>query len=126
MLNRIMQKQPITLRNLMGAGLVLAAGMTVPFTAMAQTSETPTGTIEELRSVNSTTIAGEIVRISGDDFILDDGTGQILVEAESRPLRRANLNVGETVTVSGTFSDDDFEAFRIVRADGETIYIFDD
>ena len=126
MLSRIMQKQPITLRNLMGAGLVLAAGMTVPFTAMAQTAGTPTGTIEELRSVNSTTIAGEIVRISGDDFILDDGTGQILVEAESRPLRRANLSVGETVTVSGTFSDDDFEAFRIVRADGETIYIFDD
>jgi uncharacterized protein YdeI (BOF family) len=57
---------------------------------------------------------------------LDDGTGQILVEAESRPLRQANLAEGETVTVAGYLDENELEAYKITRANGEEIYIFDD
>lgn len=85
-------------------------------------------TIRDLQTTRSTTVSGKIVHLYGDEFILDDGTGQILVEAESRPLRRAQISLGETVTVLGQFEDDENElnAFKIIRANGEEIYIFDD
>jgi uncharacterized protein YdeI (BOF family) len=105
---------------LISGGLTIATLLSVPAIALAQTS------IQDIQATNSITLSGEIIRISGDDFILDDGTGQILVEAEARPLRRANLTVGETVTVAGFFHENEFEAFRIIRSNGEEIYIFDD
>ena len=112
------------LKRFIGVSIVLAAvitGSTVGSTvAHAQTS------IREMQDTNSTTLSGTIVRISGDDFILDDGTGQIWIEAESRPIRRANLAEGETVTVSGWMDDNELEAYRITRANGEEIYILDD
>ncbi|WP_217650669.1 NirD/YgiW/YdeI family stress tolerance protein [Spirulina major] len=91
-------------------------------TAIAQS------TIRDLQTTRSTTVSGKIVHLYGDEFILDDGTGQIMVEAESRPLRRAQISLGETVTVLGQFEDDENElnAFKIIRANGEEIYIFDD
>lgn len=110
--------------------LVFASVLTVPIVAIgyatapwaiAQTK------IADLQRANSVTISGEVVRVQGDDFILNDGTGQILVEAESRPIRQANLNPGDRVTVAGTYSDDnDFEAYSITPSGGEAIYVFDD
>jgi uncharacterized protein YdeI (BOF family) len=102
--------------------LAVVSALSIPALAIAQTS------IGDLRQTNSVTLSGEIVRVQGDDFILSDGTGQILVEAESRPVRRANLKPGDQVTVAGTYSDDnDFEAFSITpAASGEVIYVFDD
>ncbi|MGB7417469.1 MAG: NirD/YgiW/YdeI family stress tolerance protein [Thermosynechococcaceae cyanobacterium] len=94
--------------------------MTVPVLAQTHTS------IEDARSANSTTLSGKIIRISGDDFILDDGTGQVWIEAESRPLRRAKLAAGETVTVTGYLDENELEAYRITRANGERIDILDD
>lgn len=108
------------LKELIGTGIALATVVTLPALTLAQTS------IRDMQAANSTTLSGEIVRISGDDFILDDGTGQILVEAESRPIRQANLQAGETVTVTGQFDENELEAYRITRASGEEIYIFDD
>lgn len=93
----------------------------VPAIVMAQTS------IQELQRKNSITISGRIVRIFDEDFILDDGTGQILVEAEERPLRSANFRVGERVTVNGTYDDDNsINAISITRQDGKVVQIFDD
>jgi uncharacterized protein YdeI (BOF family) len=117
---------------LISAGVALATMMVIPSVALSQNSDrtpsTPTtaSSIREIQTANSTTLAGQIIRISGDDFILDDGTGQILVEAESRPLRRAKLAAGETVTVVGHLDENELEAYRIIRANGEEIYIFDD
>ena len=81
--------------------------------------------IGPLLEANSIHFSGQIVRISGDDFLLDDGTGQIWVDAESQPIRRANLAPGETVTVSGSLEDNELEAYRIIRENGEEIYVFD-
>lgn len=107
-------------KQLIGVSIALTAAIAAPSIALAQTS------IRDIQEANGTTFSGEIVRISGDDFILDDGTGQILVEAESRPIRRANLSEGETVTVVGYLDENELEAYRITRANGEEIYIFDD
>jgi uncharacterized protein YdeI (BOF family) len=108
------------MKQIISIGLLCGSLLTIPGIAIAQT------TIRQTQDANSTVVSGEIIRISGDDFILDDGTGQLLVEAESRPLRQANLMEGEVVTVAGHFDENSLEAYRITRASGEEIYIFDD
>jgi uncharacterized protein YdeI (BOF family) len=101
--------------------LALTTALVVPAVAIAQT------TIGDLQQQNSVTISGEVVRVRGDEFLLNDGTGQILVEAESRPIRQANLNTGDRVTVAGRYDDDNsFEALSIMPTSGQVIYVFDD
>lgn len=108
------------MKRIISTSAVLAAIVAIPSIAIAQTS------IRDLISTNSTTISGQIVRISGEDFVLDDGTGQLLVETEDRLLRRNNFRVGENVAVTGTHDDNSFDAMSITRANGEVIYVFDD
>lgn len=125
--------------------LAVTAALTVPTVVIAQTtienlqrgnqssqSPNPMNTIAQttigsLQQQNSMTISGGVVRVQGEDFILGDGTGQILVEAESRPIRQANLQEGDRVTVSGNYDDDNsFEALSITPENGTVIYVFDD
>lgn len=109
------------MERLLKAGFALATILAIPSVVIAQT------TVRDLQNANSTSISGEIVRIYGEDFILDDGTGQILVEAERRPLQQANLEAGERVTITGTYDDDNsFNAISITRENGEVVQIFDD
>lgn len=109
------------MKRLIGASVALTAIVGIPSVVIAQT------TIRDLQSANSISISGEIVRIFDEDFILDDGTGQILVEADDRPLRQANFAVGEQVTVVGVYDDDNsFDAISITRENGEVVQIFDD
>jgi uncharacterized protein YdeI (BOF family) len=106
--------------------LGFAAALALASTSMVSVAIAQT-TIGDLQRQNSVTIAGEVIRVQGDDFILNDGTGQILVEAESRPIRQANLQVGDRITVAGSYGDDnEFEALSLTPSNGEVIYIFDD
>jgi hypothetical protein len=54
--------------------LALTTALVAPAVAIAQT------TIDDLQRQNSVTISGEVVRVQGDGFILNDGISQILVE----------------------------------------------
>jgi uncharacterized protein YdeI (BOF family) len=83
--------------------------------------------IQALQRANTVEISGQIVQLFREDFVLNDGTGQILVEAEDRPLREAKFSVGDRVTVAGTYDDDNsFEAISVTRQNGEIVYMFDD
>jgi uncharacterized protein YdeI (BOF family) len=83
--------------------------------------------IRDLQRVNSVTISGEVVQVRGDEFILRDATGEMLVEAESLAIRQANLKAGDRVTVVGSYDDDNsFETFSITAGNGPVIYVFDD
>lgn len=57
--------------------------------------------IEELRQNSGISIQGKIRSIVGNDFILSDGTGEIIVDAGPRWYHQLNLRQGETVTVVG-------------------------
>lgn len=84
-------------------------------------------TIQDLRSNNTVTLSGEVVRLTDDDvFLLDDGTGQIEVEAETATVREANLAVGTSVTVTVYYEEDEFEALILTTAGDETITVIDD
>ncbi len=67
-------------------------------------------------------IAGTVVSIREDEFLLQDSTGQIWVEPARPGLGLGNLTIGEQVTVTGDRDDlEDFDAIRIIRADGSDV-----
>jgi uncharacterized protein YdeI (BOF family) len=99
----------------------------VTLTALALPGLSQSSTIQDLRSANTVTLSGEVVRLmDDDDFLLNDGTGQIEVEAETAAIQEANLAEGTTVTVTGYYDEDEFEALTLTPAGGETITVVDD
>ncbi|MEH2233639.1 MAG: DNA-binding protein [Nostoc sp.] len=82
--------------------------------------------IENLPNARVTTISGQVTKLLADEFILNDGKGQIIVEAEPQLGQPINLSVGEQVTVVGNYDNNEFNALSITRANGETIQIHDD
>ncbi len=69
------------------------------------------------------TVSGTILAVDGNDFLLDSGNGQILVDAGPPWYQQINVQPGEQVTVVGEYDDDDFDAFNITRNNGESIRI---
>ncbi len=68
------------------------------------------------------TIAGTVVAVREDEFLLQDSTGQVWVDAVRRGSGTINLAIGEQVTVTGDLDDlEDFDAVRITRSDGSEV-----
>ena len=66
---------------------------------------------------NVQTIFGTVVSVSEDEFVLQDETGEVLVDAydylESEGDLDLGLGVGQEVTVVGDLDDEDFDAYGI-------------
>jgi uncharacterized protein YdeI (BOF family) len=101
--------------------IALVAGVTliIPDVVRSQTS------IEELQQrSNGTTVSGEIISVVGNDFVLDDGTGEIIVDAGPRWWQEINLSTGEEVKVTGELGKGgEIDAYSITRGDGSTVEI---
>lgn len=93
--------------------------LTVPNLVWAQNQ--PSGTQQS----GSTQISGKVVRLGDDDFVLDTGKKQILIDAEERPLQQAKLSTGQQVTVTGKYDDDNFDAYSITGPNGKVIPVRD-
>lgn len=98
------------------AATVILAGASI---APAQTT-TP---ISELSQGSEQTISGEVTGVFGNRFVLNDGTDQILVDTGPEWYRQTNINPGQRVTVRGEAGRNDFDAFSITTADGQTVEI---
>ena len=87
--------------------------------------QTPTTRISDLKQSNGIVISGRVVSVVGNDFTLDDGSGQIIVDAGPRWYREINLTQGEQVTITGKLSEKsgEFDAFSIQRGNGSVIQI---
>lgn len=79
--------------------------------------------IGELQRNQGFSISGEVISVVGNQFILDDGTGQIIVDAGPRWYHQINISSGEEVTVIGDYDDEDFDAYTIIKGNGEVIEI---
>ncbi|WP_414527774.1 DNA-binding protein [Nodularia chucula] len=114
MIPRFLQKLTI--------GLIAA---TIPMLPLPQLVFAQTTRISDLQSPRAITIAGRVQSIIGNKFILNDGTGDIIVDAGPRWWQDINLSMGEQVTVTGELSKkgDEFNAFSITRATGSVIEI---
>lgn len=93
--------------------------LTVPSLVWAQNQ--PGG----MQQSRSTQISGKVVRLGDDDFVLDTGKKQVLIDAEERPLQQAKLSFGQQVTVTGKYDDDNFDAYSITAPNGKVIPVRD-
>lgn len=82
--------------------------------------------IRDLQQATSITLVGRVTQVYREDFVLEDATGQILVEAEPQSLQQAKLKLGDRVKVVGIYNDDSFAARQIQISDGEIIPVIDD
>lgn len=100
---------------------ILLLGIVISgFSGLSATAQTPIG---ELRHDAGTTITGTVRSVVGNEFILDDGTGQIIVDAGPIWYHQISVREGEQLTVVGEYDDYDFDAFRITRSNGDVITI---
>ena len=83
----------------------------------------PKGTTQQSRIRQ---VSGKVVSLGDDDFVLNTGKAKVLVDAEERPLQQAKLSVGEQITVTGRYDDDNFDAHTITRSNGTSISVRDD
>ena len=83
----------------------------------------PPLTIRQLAASEGVSITGTIKSVVGNDFVLDDGTGQVIVDAGPRWYQPLALSPGETVTVVGEYDDGEFDAFTIRRTNDQTIRV---
>jgi IS605 OrfB family transposase len=102
--------------------LTLTAIVTIVFNPLIVAAKTP---IKELQNNRGITISGRVTSIVGNDFILRDSTGEVIVDAGPRWWHQIDLNPNETVTVVGEMDEGEFDAFSTIRANGETIQIRD-
>lgn len=79
--------------------------------------------IEDLKNRQGITISGEIKSVVGNNFILNDSTGEIIVDAGPRWWHQLDLTPGESVTVVGEIDEGEFDAFSITRENGAVINI---
>lgn len=104
-------------------GLTLAASasaLSFPLSVQAQS----TTSINELQGIQPITIEGTVESVVGNNFILEDETGQVIVDAGPRWYQEVNVSPGEEVTVVGEADrDGEFDAFSITKENGTTITI---
>lgn len=102
---------------------VIAA--TIPMLLIPQLGFAQTTRIVDLQRPRGMTIAGRVESIIGNKFVLNDGTGEIIIDAGPRWWQNINLSPGEQVTVTGELGKrgDEFDAFTITRATGSVIEI---
>ncbi|MBE9189123.1 DNA-binding protein [Gloeocapsopsis crepidinum LEGE 06123] len=103
-------------------GLTIAASIfTVGISTVAR-SQTRISDLQQRPP--GTTISGRVTSVVGNDFILEDGSGQIIVDAGPRWWQQINLSPEEEVTVNGELGrGGEFDAFSITRANGSVIQI---
>ncbi len=104
-------------------GAVTAIILVAATSAFAQ-AQTRIGDLSGARA--GITISGKVVGFGESDeneWILDDGTGTIVVDAGPRSWRNINVTKGETITVVGEIDDGEFDAFSVTLSNGSVIDI---
>jgi hypothetical protein len=105
-------------------GLTLAAISAITIGTLPTLAQAQTKIGDLQQRANGTTVSGKVTQIVGNDFIIDDGTGQLIVDAGPRWWREINLKPGEQVSVTGELGrSGELDAFSITREDGSVIDI---
>lgn len=80
-------------------------------------SQVPIGQL----SADGVTIKGKVADVFGDKFVLDDGSGRILIQTGPGG-QSLSVTSGETVTVTGLPRDKTFDARKIQRENGDVVF----
>ncbi|WP_052715961.1 hypothetical protein [Devosia chinhatensis] len=74
-----------------------------------------------LDSLSSTVIEGRVGEVFGNRFILEDGEGRVLVEAQGELPAGAAIGTGDALVIVGTDTPNGFLASAITRQDGTEV-----
>jgi RNase P/RNase MRP subunit p29 len=100
----------------------IASTIAIPMLSNLVDAQTPINQLQQRPP--STTVSGKVVRAVGNDFILEDSTGQVIVDAGPRWWQEIDLQPGEQIKVTGELGrSGELDAFAIVRTDGSVINI---
>jgi hypothetical protein len=104
---------------------IAAIAATIPMLSIPRLVLAQTTRIVDLQRPQGITIAVRVESIVGNNFVLNDGTGKIIVDAVPRWWHSINLSQGEQVTVTGELGSkgDELNAFTITRADNSVMHI---
>ncbi|NJL83949.1 MAG: DNA-binding protein [Chloroflexaceae bacterium] len=83
-------------------------------------------TIRDLKTTQGLTITGRVIGFGEADeneFIVSDGTANLVVDAGPRWWKSIDLSLGETISVTGELDKEEFDAFTIRRQNGEVINV---
>lgn len=104
---------------------LITVGVSAMIVTASLNTQAQTVPIEQLQRQNGVTITGTVRSVVGNEFILSDGTGEVIVDAGPRWYHSINVSEGDQVTVVGEYDDDDFDAFQIIRDNGEVFVVRD-
>ena len=102
-----------------GRGLFFAAALAGA--AIAGSATLAQVAINQIGS-DGITIKGKVAELFGDKFILEDGSGRILIQTGTAGPRAIAVTAGETVSVVGIPRDRTFDARQILRENGEVVF----
>jgi len=77
-----------------------------------------TRNISDISREAGTKISGRATHVFGNTFVLEDGTGSVLVDTGPPRFKKRQFDVGEKLTVFGEMDEQEFEAWRIERGSG--------
>jgi hypothetical protein len=103
-----------------GAIAALTSILATPTLIQAQTS------IADLQRSPGVTISGKVVGLGEADeneWVLDDGTATVVVDAGPRRWREIKVSPGDRLTVVGEMDGGEFDAFSLTKADGTVVKI---
>lgn len=105
---------------LLAATMLVAAGVGTAKAGSAAVEPATPSLVRELGTASAATVAGTVVEVAGDHFVLADAEGgRLRVEAEELALD--GLAVGQMITVAGRLDGDELEARAAIREDGSPV-----
>jgi hypothetical protein len=115
---RTTRRRPIAAATFGAAALGLIAA-TLP-AAPARALDTPIGQLDQYRDI---TISGTVSGVWGNDFVLEDPSGKVLVHAGPHWYHDVGVKEGDRLTVTGRVDGPNFEARTITWDDGRSFTV---
>ena len=79
------------------------------------------GAVGQMKPDTVVAARGKVAELFGNKFVLDDGSGRVLVDTGPQGDRAPFADKDETVTVQGHFDRGQIHAQLLVRANGDTL-----
>lgn len=103
-------------------GLALATAVSAIALPSVAQSRANIGDLQQMAP--GVTVSGRVTSVVGNEFMLEDDSGQIIVDAGPRWWQTVDVSVGEELTVTGEVErGGELDAFSITKGDGTIINI---
>ncbi|WP_421654594.1 hypothetical protein [Leptothermofonsia sp. ETS-13] len=112
----------MTMKHISALGFLMATCL--PIVNLATSVYAQTRIRDLPQTTSGFSITGRVISVVGNSFVLDDGSGRIIVDAGPRWWQPIDVSVDERVSVTGKLGrSGEFDAFSITRQNGTVLNI---